>query len=213
MTCSGVLIGAISLWKLLIGSTRRHHLLQSQHWHTCYEWILLEGRLVEEALVHFKKAIELDSKSWRKRSRSLEVSNRNRIFQEAVPVLQRALEAIPEQLKGGITDLQCDLTKMMLHMGHYEAALRQSKASFYSEPTELGHVGELIEPLYACERYENIIRTIKSVKSQFEYPRDWVNFFFVGLTGVNQEIGRALRLRGEVDFITDLINMTDGLDP
>ncbi|KAK4184254.1 hypothetical protein QBC35DRAFT_540652 [Podospora australis] len=70
---------------------------QDVHWHTCLGWMLMIGRHYEEAIPHFKQAIELDAMAWpalEGLARSLDEHEQK--YEEAIEWQEKAIEAIPK---------------------------------------------------------------------------------------------------------------------
>jgi len=174
---------------------------ETQHWHTCFAWVLTKANLYEEALVHFNQAIELDKTSWKALEGKSNCLAQQEKYDEAAQTLSDALRLVPESMKSAVSDIKSDLTKVILAKRDYSAALHQAQDMYSSEQTNCDAISGYIQALYAVHDHDRIVKIVEDLRAIEGTSTGWNPLDFLALRDVHYELGCALRIKGGVDLV------------
>ena len=163
----------------------------------------MEGYYYEQAISHFKEALEQDSEAWVAKEGLARCLGEQGLYEEAIEWQDKAIDSLPSDLSALAGYLYPRIASwkraMGDHEGAFEAAQRAYKADWGSALAQLRY----LEALGATDSFDAIIGVLEELDSWLAFEKDYsylVRFLVLGYNAYD-EIGKACRARGKPEFV------------
>ena len=143
----------------------------------------------------------MDNTSWKALHGKSTCLQHLKRHEEAIETLSGALELVPPSQKLAVSDIQTDLTKLLLARMDFTTAFERTKKIYLDDPMNPQAIGGHIRALYALRDYDGIVQVVEELRKAEVNPKDWTDVSFVSLRDVHFEIGCALRAKSKVDLV------------
>jgi hypothetical protein len=168
--------------------------------------------LYEDALGYFNQAIEIDSTLWKaQHGMSICLRHLDR-HEEAIQTVSEALALVPHSQRLAVSDMQSDLTKMLLAKMDFTKVFEQTKNVYCSDPMNPRAIGGHIQAMYALHDYDGIVQMMETLRKAEIKLEDWANVSFISLRDVHFEIGCALRTKNKLDLVKPWVDACSSTD-
>jgi tetratricopeptide (TPR) repeat protein len=176
---------------------------QTTHWHTGLGWILMEGYYYEEAISHFKEALDQDSDAWVAKEGLARCLGEQGLYGEAIDWMENAIESLPSNMSWLAGYLCPHIAEWKRATGDHEGAFEAAERAYAAEGSSALAQLRYLEALDASNFSDAIIQVIEELDGWEVLEKDYsylVRFFVLGYNAYD-EIGKASRARGKPEFV------------
>jgi hypothetical protein len=175
---------------------------QTTHWHTGLGWILMEGYYYEEAISHFKEALDQDSDAWVAKEGLARCLGEQGLYGEAIEWMENAIESLSSNMSWLAGYLCPHIAEWKRATGDHEGAFGAAERAYAAEGSSALAQLRYLEALDASNFSDAIIQVIELdgwdvLEKDYSYL---VRFFVLGYNAYD-EIGKASRARGKPEFV------------
>jgi tetratricopeptide (TPR) repeat protein len=176
---------------------------QTTHWHTGLGWIMMEGYHYEEAVSHFKEALDQDSDAWVAKEGLARCLGEQGLYDEAIEWMENAIESLPSNMSWLAGYLCPRIAEWKRATGDHEGAFEAAERAYATESASALAQLRYLEALDASNFSDVIIQVIEELDGWETPGKDYsylVRFFVHGYNAYD-EIGKACRARGKPEFV------------
>jgi tetratricopeptide (TPR) repeat protein len=176
---------------------------QTTHWHTGLGWIMMEGYYYEEAITHFKEALDQDSDAWVAKEGLARCLGEQGLYNEAIEWMENATESLPSNMSWLAGYLCPRIAEWKRATGDHEGAFEAAERAYAAEGASALAQLRYLEALDASNFSDIIIQVIEELDGWEVLEKDYsylVRFFVLGYNAYD-EIGKACRARGKPEFV------------
>jgi tetratricopeptide (TPR) repeat protein len=179
---------------------------------------MMEGYYYEEAISHFKEALDQDSDAWVAKEGLARCLGEQELYNEAIEWMENAIESLPSNMSWLAGYLCPRIAEWKRATGDHEGAFEAAERAYVAEGASALAQLRYLEALDASNFSDVIVQVIEELDGWEVLEKDYsylVRFFVLGYNAYD-EIGKACRARGKPEFVlaamdraTTLIDQSD----
>ena len=164
---------------------------------------MMEGYYYEQAISHFKEALEQDADAWVAEEGLARCLGEQGLYDEAIEWQDKAINSLPANLSSLAGYLYPRIASWKRAMGDHEGAFEAAQRAYKADWGSVLAQCRYLEALDAAESFDVIMEVLEELDGWLALEKDYtylVRFFVIGLNAFD-EIGKACRARGKPEFV------------
>jgi len=164
---------------------------------------MMEGYYYEEAISHFKEALDQDSDAWVAKEGLARCLGEQGLYNEAIEWMENAIESLPSNMNWLAGYLCPRIAEWKRATGDHKGAFEAAERAYAAEGASALAQLRYLEALDASNFSDVIIQVIEELDGWEVLEKDYsylVRFFVLGYNAYD-EIGKACRARGKPEFV------------